>query len=64
MDYGGTSRDGDGEYGGMSNFGNVLTITYLNHCSEDHGSTRIAPRFHRTADGAQPPTQLSPLPSA
>ena len=36
----------------MSNFGNVLTITYLNHCSEDHGSTRIAPRFHRTADGA------------
>ena len=64
VDYGGTSRDGDGEYGGMSNFGNVLTITYLNHCSEDHGSTRIAPRFHRTADGAQPPTQLSPLPSA
>jgi hypothetical protein len=27
VDYGGTSKDGDGQYGGMSNFGNLLTIT-------------------------------------
>jgi hypothetical protein len=34
----------------MSNFGNLLTITYLNNCGPGEGTTILAPGFHRTAD--------------
>ena len=55
VDYGGTSQDGDGAYGGMTNFGNLLTITYLSTVSPGHGSTRLAPRSHRTDGGLEGP---------
>ena len=57
VDYGGTSQDGDGAYGGMTNFGNVLTITYLSAVSPGHGSTKLAPRSHRTPDGKEGPVR-------
>lgn len=57
VDYGGTSQDGDGAYGGMSNFGNLLTITYLSPVSAGRGSTKLAPRSHRTPDGKEGPVR-------
>ena len=57
VDYGGTSLDGDGEYFGMTNFGNLLTITYLSAVGPGHGSTKLAPRFHRTPDGREGPVR-------
>ena len=47
VDYGGTGGDGPKQYHGMTNFGNLLTITYLNHCTAGNGTTIVAPRCHR-----------------
>lgn len=57
MDYGGTGGDGPQQYYGMTNFGNLLTITYLNHCAAGRGTTIIAPGFHRTANGQEGPVR-------
>jgi ectoine hydroxylase-related dioxygenase (phytanoyl-CoA dioxygenase family) len=36
---------------------NLLTITYLSPCKAGHGSTRLAPRSHRTPDGKEGPVR-------
>ena len=38
-DYGGTGTYGDGQYGGMTNFGNCCAITYLCPSGPDRGGT-------------------------
>lgn len=61
-DYGG-SGDCDGttttySYHGMTCFGNLCTITYLNDCSADKGATSIIPRTHRVRVPGQPAGEL------
>lgn len=59
VDYGGVydAASGELEYRGMSNFGNLATITYLMHCTEPNGSTTLAPSSHRRVDGGEGPVR-------
>lgn len=53
LDYG----SHEGSYGGMTNFGHLNTITYLAYCAAGNGSTVVAPRSHRMADGGEGPVR-------